>query len=68
LLGKDVLLIEYGVAEICRYQEEAAGEAIIFALRRMQAEIDELADLVLPPMPPEEEKRINDLLAKRGRS
>jgi hypothetical protein len=44
---------------------EEGGSAIVLGLRKLRAEIDELADMVLPPLPPEEQKRIEAIIRKR---
>jgi hypothetical protein len=65
LLGEHVLLIELAVEAACEDGDEEGGSAIVLGLRKLRAEIDELADMVLPPLPPEEQKRIEAIIRKR---
>jgi hypothetical protein len=47
---KDVLLLELAVEKACEDGDEAGGEAIVFGLKRLSAEICDLKEMVLPPL------------------
>jgi hypothetical protein len=66
-LGHDVVAIELAVTTACRDADPDRGEAIIQQLRKIHAKIDELAELVLPPLTDEEKALIAEALNKRDR-
>ena len=53
-LNHDVLTIELTIQTACRFGDKEGGEAIVQQCRKLRAEIDELADMVLPEMTDEE--------------
>jgi hypothetical protein len=65
-LGHDVVAIELAVTTACKHADPDRAEAIIQQLRKLHAEIDELAEMVLPPMT-DAEKQILANALKRGR-
>jgi hypothetical protein len=60
LVAKEVHLIELAVngAEDARVDHQC----IVFALRKLAADIEELADMVLPPMSEEEKQRLDAIM------
>jgi hypothetical protein len=61
-----VRLIELAIASALEDANEHDRLAIVLGCRKLEAEIDELADELLPPMPKEEEERVTRILKGGG--
>ena len=51
-LDHDVLAIELAIETACRDGDQEGGQAIIQQCRKLRMEIEELAEMVLPPVQP----------------
>lgn len=60
-LGVDIHLIALAVEAACKMGDDEDGAAIVLALRKLQGQIEELADQVLPPLTREQRKVLEGL-------
>ena len=67
-LKNDVRMIELAVDMALKDAEEDDSTAIVMACRRLQADIDELADQVLPPLTEEQLAARDEAMAAIGKA